>query len=117
MAVVYKAFDKRLESEVAFKLLRTEMLTVESQKTVLDRFEFEAKALAKLNHPNIVSVIDYGDYQGTPWLVMKYMEGGTVKQFIGNVVPPPEAARCWRDCQRSRVRPLQRYRTPRCKAL
>ena len=93
MAVVYKAFDKRLESEVAFKLLRTEMLTVESQKTVLDRFEFEAKALAKLNHPNIVSVIDYGDYQGTPWLVMKYMEGGTVKQFIGNVVPPPEAAR------------------------
>lgn len=93
MAVVYKAFDKRLESEVAFKLLRTEMLTVESQKTILDRFEFEAKALAKLNHPNIVSVIDYGDYQGTPWLVMKYMEGGTVKQFIGKVMPPPEAAR------------------------
>jgi serine/threonine-protein kinase len=93
MAVVYKAFDKRLESEVAFKLLRTEMLTVESQKTLLDRFEFEAKALAKLNHPNIVSVIDYGDYQGTPWLVMKYMEGGTVKQFIGEVMSPPEAAR------------------------
>ena len=93
MAVVYKAFDKRLESEVAFKLLRTEMLTVESQKTILDRFEFEAKALAKLNHPNIVSVIDYGDYQGTPWLVMKYMEGGTVKQFIGKVTPPSEAAR------------------------
>ena len=93
MAVVYKAFDKRLESEVAFKLLRTEMLTVESQKTILDRFEFEAKALAKLNHPNIVSVIDYGDYQGTPWLVMKYMEGGTVRQFIGKAMPPPEAAR------------------------
>lgn len=93
MAVVYKAFDKRLESEVAFKLLRTEMLTVESQKTILERFEFEAKALAKLNHPNIVSVIDYGDFQGTPWLVMKYMEGGTVKQFIGKVMPPPEAAR------------------------
>lgn len=93
MAVVYKAFDKRLESEVAFKLLRTEMLTVESQKTILDRFEFEAKALAKLNHPNIVSVIDYGDYRGTPWLVMKYMEGGTVKQFIGKVMSPPEAAR------------------------
>lgn len=93
MAVVYKAFDKRLESEVAFKLLRTEMLTVESQKTILDRFEFEAKALAKLNHPNIVSVIDYGDYQGTPWLVMKYMEGGTVRQFTGKVMPPPEAAR------------------------
>lgn len=93
MAVVYKAFDKRLESEVAFKLLRTEMLTVESQKTVLDRFEFEAKALAKLNHPNIVSVIDYGEFNGTPWLVMKYMEGGTVKQYIGKAMPPPEAAR------------------------
>ncbi len=93
MAVVYKAFDKRLESEVAFKLLRTEMLTVESQKTILERFEFEAKALAKLNHPNIVSVIDYGDYQGTPWLVMKYMEGGTVRQFTGKVMPPSEAAR------------------------
>lgn len=93
MAVVYKAFDKRLESEVAFKLLRTEMLTAESQKTILDRFEFEAKALAKLNHPNIVSVIDYGEYKGTPWLVMKYMEGGTVKQYTGKAMPSPEAAR------------------------
>lgn len=93
MAVVYKAFDKRLDTDVALKLLRTETLTVESQKTILDRFEFEAKALAKLNHPNIVSVIDYGDYGGTPWLVMKYMEGGTLKQFIGKAMPPNQAAR------------------------
>ena len=65
MATVYKAFDTRLERDVAIKLLRTERL--DSRKAI-KRFEIEAKALAQLNHPNIVQVMDYGEHDGMPYL-------------------------------------------------
>lgn len=92
MAVVYRAYDTRLETDVALKLLRKEAFTPEILEKVLKRFHLEAKALARLNHPNIVSVIDYGLYDETPYLVMKYMPGGTLKQFTGTPMPPQRAA-------------------------
>jgi len=91
MAVVYKAFDTRLETNVALKIIRTEKITSEAAPTVRKRFENEARKTAKLTHPNIVPVIDYGDYLGTPFLVMKYLPGGTLKKLTGKPMPYIEA--------------------------
>ena len=94
MAIVYKAYDTRLESEVAVKVIRTEQLAPSILERTLRRFEREAKALAKLTHSNIVKVLDYGEQDGKPYLVMPYLPGGTLKQLInGKAMPYQEAAR------------------------
>ena len=95
MATVYKAFDTRLEANVAVKVIRTENLPQSGAERALKRFEREAKALAQLNHPNIVKVIDYGDYEGKPYLVMPYLEGGTLKGLMQarGALPWQEAVR------------------------
>src|SRR5512136_154336 len=82
MATVYKAFDTRLEADVAVKVIRTENLPPSSLERALKRFEREAKALARLTHPNIVKVTDYGEHEGKPYLVMPYLPGGTLKLLI-----------------------------------
>lgn len=79
MATVYKAYDTRLERDVAVKIIRKGAFPPEQLERILKRFEREAKALAKLSHPNIVKVLDYGDHEGVPYLVMEYLPGGTLK--------------------------------------
>lgn len=91
MAVVYKAYDTRLEADVAVKVIRTEKLTEETKERALKRFEREAKALARLTHPNIVKVTDYGDHEGKPYLVMPLLAGGTLKGRLGKPIPWDEA--------------------------
>jgi len=94
MATVYKAYDTRLESDVAVKVIRTENLAPSILNRALKRFEREAKSLAKLTHANIVNVLDYGEYDGKPYLVMPYLPGGTLKAKLnGRPVPWQEAAR------------------------
>jgi serine/threonine protein kinase len=93
MATVYKAFDTRLETDVAVKVIRTENLTLGTMERALKRFEREAKALARLTHPNIVKVTDYGEYEGKPYLVMEYLPGGTLKERLGQPIPWQEAIR------------------------
>ena len=82
MATVYKAYDTRLETDVAVKVIRTENLAPSIVERALKRFEREAKALAKLTHANIVKVTDYGEYEGKPYLVMPFLPGGTLKQRL-----------------------------------
>lgn len=82
MAIVYKAYDTRLEREVAIKVIRTEKLTLETIPKALKRFDREAKALGKLTHPNIVPISDYGEFDGKPFLVMPHLPGGTLKEII-----------------------------------
>ena len=92
MATVYKAYDTRLETDVAVKVIRTESLPQNAVERSLKRFEREAKALARLTHPNIVKVTDYGEYEGKPYLVMPYLPGGTLKQKLnGKPMPWQEA--------------------------
>jgi serine/threonine protein kinase len=94
MAIVYKAYDTRLESEVAVKVIRTENLAPSILERALKRFEREAKALAKLTHSNIVKVLDYGEYEGKPYLVMPFLPGGTLKERLkGQPMPWQDAAR------------------------
>ncbi|MEZ0396746.1 MAG: serine/threonine-protein kinase [Anaerolineales bacterium] len=91
MATVFKAYDTRLEREVAFKVIRKDAFPPEQLERILKRFEREAKALARLTHPNIVSIIDYGDHEGAPYLVMPFLPGGTLKQSLGKPLPWREA--------------------------
>ena len=91
MATVYKAYDSRLERHVAVKVLRS--VGQEPTETFLKRFEREARALAQLTHPNIVRIIDYGKYNGMPYLVMEYLPGGTLADKMGKSVPYQQAAR------------------------
>ena len=79
---MYKAYDTHLECEVAVKVIRTENILPSTLDRALQRFEREAKSVAKLNHPNIVSVTDYGNYEGKPYLVMPYLTGGTLQQLL-----------------------------------
>jgi len=80
MATVYKAYDTRLERDVAVKVILPQR---KFSETFLKRFEREAKALARLSHPNIVKVLDCGEQDGLPFLVMEYLPGGTLKQKLG----------------------------------
>ncbi len=93
MATVYKAHDSRLEREVAIKVIRRDAFPAEETDMLLKRFEREAKFLGRLSHPNIVGVIDYGEHEDQPYLVMVYVPGGTLKQKLGNPIPWREAVR------------------------
>lgn len=90
MASVYKAHDSRLEREVAIKVIRREAFLLEDMDVLLKRFEREAKSVGRLSHPNIVGVLDYGEHEGAPYLVMVYVPGGTLKEWLGKPMP-------WRD--------------------
>lgn len=93
MATVYKADDTRLERKVAIKIIRHEAFPPNQLTMMLKRFEREAKALAGLSHPNIVGVIDYGEYEGMPYLVMVYLSGGTFRERIAKPMPWRNAVR------------------------
>jgi len=77
--MVYRAFDTVLEREVAIKLMHREVAAHADQ---LERFRREARAVAQLNHPHIVTVIDAGEDQGVPYIVFEYVEGETLKERI-----------------------------------
>lgn len=79
MAVVYEALDTTLDRHVAIKFIQPGK---ESAKNFLARFTREAKALAKLSHPNIVKIFDSGEFEGSPYLVMDYIKGGTLKDLM-----------------------------------
>ncbi len=82
MAIVYKARDTRLDRDVALKLIRVDQFAPAMLAQILKRFEREAKSLARLSHPNIVTVHDYGEHDGAPYLVLEYCPGGDLKHRL-----------------------------------
>jgi serine/threonine-protein kinase len=82
MSTVFLANDETLDRPVAVKVMHREMSEQEDQ---LERFRQEARAVAKLSHPNVVSVIDAGEDGGHPYIVFEYVEGETLKQRIARV--------------------------------
>jgi serine/threonine protein kinase len=78
-ATVWIAFDTVLERRVAVKILADELA---GEPDKLERFRREARALAKLGHPHIVTVIDVGEDAGTPFIVLEYVAGETLKQRL-----------------------------------
>ncbi|MBI9047270.1 MAG: SUMF1/EgtB/PvdO family nonheme iron enzyme [Anaerolineaceae bacterium] len=91
MAVVYRAFDTNLERDVAIKFIRTGQIVPDMLDQMMKRFEREAKALARFDHPNIIGVYEYGVYESTPYLVMQYQPGGTLRDKTGQPMDCREA--------------------------
>ncbi len=82
MSTVYLARDATLDRAVAVKVMHREM---SEQADQLERFRQEARAVAKLSHPNVVAVIDAGEDGGHPYIVFEYVEGETLKQRIARL--------------------------------
>ena len=79
MSTVYLALDEVLDRPVAVKLLHRE---ISEEADQLERFRREARAAARLSHPNLVGVIDAGEDDGRPYIVFEYIEGRTLKRRI-----------------------------------
>jgi serine/threonine protein kinase len=79
MGVVYKARDLRLDRFVCIKILRPEQLKDESRK---QRFTQEAKSASSLNHPNIITIHEIDQADGTDFMVMEFVAGKTLQQLI-----------------------------------
>ena len=92
MADVYRAKDRLLERTVAVKILHQQY---ENDTEFIARFQREAKAAARITHPNIVNVYDVGVAEGRHYIVMEYVPGRTLKERIKEegALPVPEALR------------------------
>lgn len=78
MGLVFSAWDARLHRDVAIKMLREDLLNDDSR----ERFLMEARTASSLNHPNICTVFDMGEEDGTPYLVMELLKGETLRSAI-----------------------------------
>ena len=79
MATVYKAYHRRLNRYVAIKMIHQGM---HNDPAFRGRFEREAQIVAQLEHPHIVPVYDFSEHEGNPYLVMKYIEGRSLKDIL-----------------------------------
>lgn len=79
MGAVYKARQPRLDRLVALKIITPEK---QGEPQFAERFEREARALARLHHPNIVTVYDFGEAQGNFYLLMEFVDGLTLRQLL-----------------------------------
>jgi tetratricopeptide (TPR) repeat protein/tRNA A-37 threonylcarbamoyl transferase component Bud32 len=85
VGVVYAAYDPRLDRRVALKLLRgSRRRTVEARQ----RLEREARAMAQLSHPNVITVHDVGEFEDEVFLTMEFAEGGTLKAWAKELPRP-----------------------------
>src|SRR5437763_2421211 len=86
MSSVYKGRDRMLERNVALKVLHPHF---GEDAEYVERFRREARAVAQLSHPNIVTVIDRGASDGHQFIVFEYVEGENLKQMLGRSGPLP----------------------------
>jgi serine/threonine protein kinase len=89
-STIYKAYQPKLERFVAIKVLSPHVVDEEG---FLERFTQEARAVAQLDHPNIVPVYDFDREGDTAYIVMKYVESGTLLSMLTGA--PMELARRW----------------------
>ena len=115
MGAVYRAHDPRLRRDVAIKVVTADCL---GDPTRLRRFEQEALAVARLAHPNIVAVHDVGSHEGSPYIVMELLEGGTLREKMsGRPLPLAQSRRvCKADRPRAGGRARAGHRAPRHQA-
>src|SRR5258707_2870512 len=98
MAIVYKARDSNLDADVVIKIPKASLL---ADPEYTKRFTREIRALVKLNHPHIVKVLDVGENNGVPYVVMQYLTGGSLQDQIttskdgARTAGPLAALPCW----------------------
>lgn len=96
MGVVYEAVDTRLNRTVAIKtVLRTHLVDEATASEYASRFEREAQAAARLSHPHVVTVYDFGEHEDISYIVMEFIRGRELNQAFeaGEKFPLPEAVR------------------------
>jgi serine/threonine-protein kinase len=95
MGVVYEGFDPVIERRVAIKTLRVELFEPSQLANVGARFKREAQSAGRLSHPHIVTIHDYGEHQGTPYIVMEFMSGEELSRHLsrGTRLPLAEIVR------------------------
>ena len=89
MGVIYKARQKTLDREVAIKILAGEW---QDDAAFAERFEREAKTLAQMSHPNIVTVHDFGEADGLYFIVMEFIDGVNLRDLLSDGKMAPEQA-------------------------
>src|SRR5487761_1862356 len=89
MGAVYKARQPTLDRLVAVKILPTE---IAGDPAFAERFTREARALARLNHPNIVGIYDFGEADGLYYFIMEYVDGATLRDLISTRQLAPRQA-------------------------
>jgi len=85
MGVVYRAHDEALRRDVAVKVLPPSFATDPDR---LRRFEQEARSAGALNHPNILAIYDFGEHEGSPYVVSELLEGKTLREQMGGQAIP-----------------------------
>src|SRR5437762_5437919 len=88
MATVFKAYQPNLDRYVAIKVLPAYHAR---DPIFVKRFVQEARAVAKLVHPNILQIHDFGEQDNITYIVMEYVDGGTLKERLKRALPVPEA--------------------------
>jgi serine/threonine-protein kinase len=86
MSSVYRAHDRLLDRKVALKVLHEQYT---EDPDYVERFRHEARSVASLSHPNIVTVIDRGEHEGRQFIVFEYVEGENLKRLIQRRGPAP----------------------------
>jgi len=91
MGIVYKAFHEKLKRTVALKMI---LSGTHASSDQLERFISEAKAVAHLQHPNIVQIFDIGEHENLPFFSLEFVDGDSLDKFLlGKPIPPGDAAR------------------------
>ncbi len=96
MAVVYRAFQPNMDREVAIKMILSNLAGADEAERdeFIMRFQREARTIAKLEHPYILPVYDYGEYEGQIYLVMRILETGDLKdRIMAGMLPVAESLR------------------------
>jgi serine/threonine protein kinase len=82
MGVVYKGYDTVIQRFVALKVIRADLLVGEDSLNWLARFKREVQAAGRCLHPNIVTVFEYGEEQGIPYIIMEYVQGRELQRCL-----------------------------------
>ncbi|MBK9578932.1 MAG: CHASE2 domain-containing protein [Fibrobacteres bacterium] len=95
MGVVQKGYDRALERHVAIKVLSAVRRLGEHMDENLSRFQREARAIAQLNHPSIVTIFEYGEWQGSSFIAMELLDGPSLDKLLQEHRLPWKAVRAW----------------------
>jgi serine/threonine-protein kinase len=85
VGVVYRGHDEQIDRPLAIKTLRGDVIsTVSDRDNLLKRFAAEARSAGRCLHPNIVTVFDYVEHDGSPYIIMEYVDAGTLENVINS---------------------------------
>ena len=91
MGVVYLGYDETIDRQVAIKTIHRRLLDDEGGQEWLERFRREVRAAGRCLHPNIVTVFEYGEIDGSPYIVMEYVQGRELRDYLKERQPLPLA--------------------------